>query len=206
MLSEDQYKDLNNELVVPAYRQFCRANGLNFHFWDELPEKEFDLKTSRRELEFHKEAMDLFNRLKPEYHLFRDNVISFQFISWGGDTARETKRIEEFFQEHASLKAKVGEQENHITTLEVIIFILLLLVFIGFQKLLPAIPVWIELGGSVLLIWGLHVWFRRRPVRKKDRDIEMAQKQLAQLREKINQSSSTSNPIRQSANNGLEIK
>ena len=31
-----KHEMINNEIVVAAFRKFCRENNLNFHFWDEL--------------------------------------------------------------------------------------------------------------------------------------------------------------------------
>ena len=35
----DEHKELNNELVVPMYRQFCVELNIPFHFWDQLPDR-----------------------------------------------------------------------------------------------------------------------------------------------------------------------
>lgn len=70
--------------MVPSYRRFCEELGIPFHFWDQLPESDFDPAVARKEVPLHKEAMDLFNRLKPELVLFKGDVIGFQFTDWGG--------------------------------------------------------------------------------------------------------------------------
>jgi hypothetical protein len=40
--AKEEYRELNNELIVPAYRRFCEELNLRFHFWDELPKDSYD--------------------------------------------------------------------------------------------------------------------------------------------------------------------
>jgi|TARA_B100001971_G_C17923349_1_gene398949 hypothetical protein len=96
---EEERKILNNELVCPAYRKFCRDNGLNFHFWDELPKEDFNPEISQKELKLHEEAMNLFNRLKPEYDFFNGKVVHFHFTTTSGDFDFDTWEIEDFLKE-----------------------------------------------------------------------------------------------------------
>lgn len=177
MLSFEQFRDMNNELVVPAYRQFCRENDLRFHFWDELPKEAFDRKVSEREFELHKKGMALFNSLKPEHHLFRDHVVTFQLSSWAGDIDYKTKHLEEFMRDHSRLQAEAKLQQTQITILSSSI---LVLVSIGFSRYLASNLFWAVIPGSIFLIWGSNSWLQRRSIKIKAREIENAQKQLEQ--------------------------
>jgi endogenous inhibitor of DNA gyrase (YacG/DUF329 family) len=94
----EEHKKLNNELVIPLFRNFCREYGLNFHFWDELPEGLYDPKIADKEFELVNEAMDLFNRLKPEFSFFRGKIVRFKFTSWDGDFKYVTWVMEEFLE------------------------------------------------------------------------------------------------------------
>lgn len=96
--AEEEYQDLNNELVVPAYRRFCEEFNLPFHFWDELPKDSFNPEISDIELDLHKEAMDLFNKLKPELLLFKDKIVRFQFTSWDGTFSYDLWPIHDFIE------------------------------------------------------------------------------------------------------------
>jgi len=98
MRPEDEYKEINNELVVPVYRDFCTALSLPFHFWDELPEEWIDSDISLDEIPLQTEAMNLFNTLKPEYIVFRNRVVKFQFTSWDGFTYR-TWPVQDFLDQ-----------------------------------------------------------------------------------------------------------
>jgi hypothetical protein len=40
--SKEEYRELNNELFVPAYQRFCKELDIPFHFWDELPKESSD--------------------------------------------------------------------------------------------------------------------------------------------------------------------
>jgi len=108
---EKEYRELNNELVVPAYRRFCEELNLPFHFWDELPKDSFDPEISHDEFELHKKAMDLFNKLKPELVLFKDKVVRFQFTSWDGSFSYDVWPIQDFIE-------KVSDELFYLKNLE----------------------------------------------------------------------------------------
>ncbi|MBC8555927.1 MAG: hypothetical protein H8D23_40460 [Candidatus Brocadiales bacterium] len=80
--TEEEYNCLNNELAVPAFRKFCKENGLLFHFWDELSKDKFDPEVGDKELDLLQEALELFNRLKPELNYFKGKIVRFQYTSW----------------------------------------------------------------------------------------------------------------------------
>ncbi|MCD6569546.1 MAG: hypothetical protein J7L53_02460 [Deltaproteobacteria bacterium] len=109
--SEKEYRELNNELVVPAYRRFCEELNLPFHFWDELPKDSFDPEISHGEFELHKEAMDLFNKLKPELVFFKNKIVRFQFTSWDGSFSYDAWPIQDFIE-------KVSDELFYLQNLE----------------------------------------------------------------------------------------
>lgn len=109
--AEEEYRQLNNELVVPAYRKFCEELNLPFHFWDELPKDSFDPEISRAEFQLHKEAMNLFNKLKPELVLFKDNIVKFQFTSWDGTFSYDLWPIQDFIE-------KISDELFYLKNLE----------------------------------------------------------------------------------------
>lgn len=96
---QEEQKILNNELVVPAYRKFCRDNRLNFHFQDELHKEAFSPEIAHKEFELHEEAMNLFNRLKPEFNFFNGKVVHFHFTTTSGDFDYQTWEIEDFLKD-----------------------------------------------------------------------------------------------------------
>jgi len=96
---EKERQELNNELIVPAYRRFCKEFNLPFHFWDELPEGSHNAKISLAENTLHREAMNLFNRLKPQFVIFKDRIVTFRFEDWAGDFKYKTWSIDNFLDE-----------------------------------------------------------------------------------------------------------
>jgi hypothetical protein len=93
---EQEYRELNNELVVPQYDSLCRELG-----WNALFDAPVETSRGRRRLEYHNEAMNLFNRLKPEYVVFKNNIVWYQFTEWGGRFAYEVKPAALFLNETA---------------------------------------------------------------------------------------------------------
>jgi len=122
---------LNNEIVVPSYRRFCKEHGLGFHFWDELPEGEFDPEISEKERKPHEEAMNLFNALKPEFIIFGNSIVWFRFTDWGGDFTYRAWSIQEFLDEAAAriAKAKVWERQAQNAVGIISAIVVLLFVF-----------------------------------------------------------------------------
>jgi hypothetical protein len=121
--AEEEYREINNELVAPAYRRFCHELGLPFHFWDELPKESYDSEIAHGEFELHKEAMNLFNRLNPEVVLFKDKIVRFQFTSWDGTFSYSSWPIQEFLDKTSDelfyLK-KLGHRYNIVSAVLVI--------------------------------------------------------------------------------------
>ena len=93
---EQEYRKINNEIVVPQYDAFCRALGLHALF-----EAPVETSRGRKRLEYHNEAMNLFNRLKPEYVVFKNDVLWYRFSEWGGRFEYEAKPAAGFLAETA---------------------------------------------------------------------------------------------------------
>lgn len=79
-----EHKDINNNLAVPAYRSFCKAYEINFHFGDEIVD--FDRNKHPPilldEMPLHGEALSLFNFKNKPYHVFKNHLISFVYTDW----------------------------------------------------------------------------------------------------------------------------
>ncbi|MEK7780471.1 MAG: hypothetical protein AAB370_03090 [Verrucomicrobiota bacterium] len=187
MLSEEEFKDLNNEVVVPAYRQFCRENGLEFHFWDELPPGCFNLKTANREFGMHKEAMELFNKLKPQFHVFRNYVVTFQLTSWGLDFSYHAEPLDVFLSKHSELVETAGRSRMLYDALVVIAQLATIGILVAIK------PQWLGGGwGMVALVGCLIVgWYPCKqlihvlPDKKKQKKAEEFRMRLEQLRAQL---------------------
>jgi len=105
---------LNNEIIVPAYRQFCKENSLAFHFWDELPKEQFNPEIALEELMLHHEAMNCFNNLKPKFVLFNNKIYTFHFTVWGGDFEFMEWEIEDFLNQAHEQVNRVGGLEKQL--------------------------------------------------------------------------------------------
>lgn len=95
-------KDINNNLVVPLYRDFCKRFGIKFHFGDEINDFDPNKHPSilHDEMPLHGKAMDLFNFFfNSLYHPFRDGLVSFRFTDWGGDFDYEYLTLDQIADE-----------------------------------------------------------------------------------------------------------
>ena len=72
---------LGKKLAMPAYKKFCRNNGLLFHFWDELPESSFNTEIAFKEKSLHWAASDLFNNQKKSFEVFENKIINYNINS-----------------------------------------------------------------------------------------------------------------------------
>lgn len=147
--TKGEYRELKDELVDPAYRRFCEELNLPFHFWDELPKDSFDPEISCSEFMLHKEAMNLFNRLKPELVLFKDNIVRFQFTSWDGTFSYDLYPIHEFFEQVSDERFYLKNLEKRFATTFVVLAPgIALLVFIVTVYLLGKFSPWVFLENS----------------------------------------------------------
>lgn len=119
---------INNDVVVAEYRAFCRAAGLPFHFWDELPAGAHDVRVGEHEFRLHEQAMNLFNVLKPEFSLLGSDVIEFRFTDWGGGFSYRAIPIHDFLSEVEDERRRLrGVQRK----LDAVAGPVVLLVFLG---------------------------------------------------------------------------
>lgn len=134
-MDQNEYRELNNELVVPAYRKFCRDHDLPFHFWDELAPDAHDPAINLKEFSLHHEAMNLFNRLKPDVVLYNGRVIRFQFDSW--DSFRYSSwPVNQFLEEACDSICHARQLERRCASLASGLAIMILLVVgIGFERI-----------------------------------------------------------------------
>lgn len=168
---EVEYKDVNNNLVVPSYREFCKKNGLLFHFWDELPEVKFDPAIADKESKLHREAMQIFNALKDEVVLFREKVIRFQFTDWGGAFEFDAWPLKDYLETTSEIiiNAKVWEKQAKILIkilqLTIGLFVAVLTMFID-VKFFHIEQTWLTLTFALGIAIGIanlikHIfWFR----------------------------------------------
>jgi hypothetical protein len=192
---QNEYDRLNNELVVPSYRAFCKAYRLSFHFWDELPEDEFDRDISERELALHKDAMSLFNRLKPEVQVFEGHAVQYRFTCWDGSFEYERAPLDKFAE-------SVGDQLFYLRHLErrfrVVCSVLSAIVFIlgaflctfGLVHIFGQRTVWLQQVISIglpALLGGSVLWWTGRTPRGVLDDIHLRPlaKQMLALRKKL---------------------
>lgn len=165
--AEAEYRELDKELVVPAYRRFCEEFELPFHFWDGLPKADFDAEIASNEMSLHKEAMDLFNRLKPELVFFKGNVVWYQLRSWDGAFTYSKVALSDFLEEAADelffakqLQARLDVVSSVLRTLAGVgLFVVLILS----ARLLPrTIPWQVPLVGAAACGTALAWWLGTR--------------------------------------------
>jgi len=166
--AEKEYQELNNELVIPSYRRFCKELNLQFHFWDELLKDSYNSEISLAEFPLHNEAMDLFNRLKPEVVIFKDKVIRYQFTNWNGDFTYDSWPIQEYFD-------KVSDELFYLKNLEKryksvstrLVFVISILAFIVTTLLLLMLLSWKLAIGLGFILGGAVYYFLTHYINKK---------------------------------------
>ena len=82
----------------------------------------------------------------------------------------ETRAVEEALRDHSRVEAQEKWQKTTIEILEWVMPVLLLLAFIWLGRSFSAIPAWVPFPGTILLVWGLHEWLRRRPIKMRKRE------------------------------------
>lgn len=207
--AETEYRELNNELVVPAYRRFCEELHLPFHFWDELPKDAFDSEISLKEFELHNEAMDIFNRLKPDLASFKNSVVRFQFSSSDGDFKYTKWSIQDFLEEIADDLFYLKNLEHRFETITLVLtglstlMVFCLTVFLTSKftpwEFLKDAPLWLGLifGGGCY--YWLSKWIKKMPRKILDDDrLVGIPERIQKLRENLaNARGLRPNPLRQ---------
>lgn len=172
--SQAEFKEINNELVVPEYRRFCDEFNLPFHFADELPPGSIPSEILRKELRLHQEAMDIFNEVKPAFASFKGDVIAYRFTDWGGDFTYVRKSATDFIAEAADRLVYLHHLEKRFDLLSSLFAVGIFAVTFGTASrlIVPAFSErfreWADIGALLLAIslaassWWL---FRRMPKR-----------------------------------------
>ena len=156
---EDEQTRLNNEIIVPAYRQFCRENNLAFHFRDELPNELFNPEVEMEEHKLHQEAMNCFNNLKQKYVLFNNKIYTYHFTDWGASFEFQSWQIDDFLNQanelentDASLQRQLDTALGHLRANT----LLFLIVLIGLMFHLLKVPYELYL---IVLIAAIAITF-----------------------------------------------
>jgi hypothetical protein len=182
--------ELSPKLVMPAYRHFCRMNSLPFHFWDELPKANFNLKIADAERELHTEAVSLFNALKPEYCFYRGNVVSFKILCCDGNFESAAQPLKDFLLKAAQDQKRLQKLERVVAILcdalalsLGIILTFAWLRYVAWSSFLPdIIPLVVfAVSGSLTWRWLLNT----RATRTEQRTRTELQDKLRNLRAKI---------------------
>jgi hypothetical protein len=173
--AEKEYREINNELVIPAYRRFCEELGLSFHFWDELPVDSFDPEIAQGESALQEGAMNLFNRLKPELVLFKDKIVKFQFTSWDGTFTYSSWSIQEFLEQTSDELFYLKRLERRYETVSALLvlagcFLTFLATTVLLSKFLPweflrGVSFWLGLGLGAALYYPLARSMKNIPKR-----------------------------------------
>jgi len=164
-----QRDELRDGLVFPAYRQFCRDNGLNFNEYDP---------------NLHGEATALFNRLKPHYQYYRGYVVHFHLWSCDGDFLHTTVSVEEFLAHVAQDQAQLKKFKKwvEITTVA-LLYVCGFICVMVFDRWLPY---WLVLVIFAVIIWaGWQSFFVMLPKTKRERNKAELENQVTQLRQKL---------------------
>jgi|GEM_PF-5683925 len=177
---ENQKKIINNSVVIPEYRNFCKDNGLPFHFWNELPKESFDPELAKNERELHKEAMDIFNLTKNPYSYLNKNLIKWRFTDWGGDFEYESEPIEGFLAKKEVGLKTLEKKHRAMTVIGTLFFSALILILLIHYRisLYLTFPAFI----ASLFLENYIGYFIKSQKRKSDKNIET---RLDKLREKI---------------------
>jgi len=145
---------LNNEVAVPAYRKFCKENNLNFHFWDELSEEEYNFDIRYKELELHKEAMNCFNILKPRFILHENKIYEYYFDEWRWKISFNSWEVEEFLKQSDEFSIKISYLKKQLDWALSFIGIVAVIISVGLAVLFAYL-----FFGSVLASVGFVLGF-----------------------------------------------
>ena len=145
--------------------------------WNELPDSAFDVEISGREDLLKEEALNLFNRLKPELVLFKGDVVSYQFTDWGGDFTYERTPVNQFLEETADRLCYLRHLEMRFKKLRIIAVGALsgAAYLVTLWLLLPWVPDVLALPATVVMLplpLALDRWLSRRLQRMPQRIID----------------------------------
>jgi hypothetical protein len=162
---EREYREINNELVVPQYDALCRELGLGA-----LLSAPLDTSAGRSRLHHHNDAMNLFNRLKPEYTVFKNQIVWYQFTEWGGRFRYEATPVASFLDETADrLHYLQGLEKRylHVRTAVTWLVAIGVLVALGFATAIFVPPQfgWFTIPLAFAVAVGASSWVDRRLAR-----------------------------------------
>jgi hypothetical protein len=97
-VTTDIREEINNKLIVPSFWKFCRALHLPLTFGEQNRESEQPWDPGRLvdEMPCHREALNIFNVLRPEYYFYKGQVVNFRFVSGMGDSEYDVWPVKEF--------------------------------------------------------------------------------------------------------------
>lgn len=169
-----------------------------FHFWDELPEEHFDLEITLDEFHLFEEAMNIFNKLKPDVTLFEDHVIRYRFTNTSGDFDFKKIPVSEYI---ADAVDKVVRLEKLEQRLDIVCSVVALLggalVFLGFIMVFKESPAgWLKnisvnIAAASAGIVGWYTWNKLyhipkhiEPPKKIKKKLESLKKQLKEINDR----------------------
>lgn len=162
---EREYREINNELVVPQYEALCRELGLSA-----LLSAPLDTSAGRSRLHHHNDAMNLFNRLKPEYVVFKNQIVWYQFTEWGGRFRYEATPAASFLDETANRLYYLQGLERrylHVRTAVAWLVAIGVLIALGFATA-PFVPpqfAWFMILPEFAVAVAASSWVDRRLAR-----------------------------------------
>ncbi|KXK27603.1 MAG: hypothetical protein TR69_WS6001000047 [candidate division WS6 bacterium OLB20] len=182
---QEEKKSLNNNVVVPQFRSFCKENGLEFMFWDELPHESFDARFSLDQKKLITEAMDLFNIYKLRYAYHEGRVYTYHFTTWAGDFSFDSYSIEEFLEHAGKTKYKEEKLNTWLTKLLSLAFFLILMSSSLILSNVLQIHIYIStiIGFAVAYI-PLHLFFKKKSqiLPENDRRVNALRVKIRQLK------------------------
>lgn len=190
MLNQQETREFLIKVAMPAYRRFCRENGLEFRLLDEPPEKLFDRARSRREFELHEEAMALFNRLQPSRHVFHNKVVKLDLTPWLPEFGYDAEPIDDFLRKHSELQERLAATEKRCQRFQAAFAIAGYFLIIGIVSLFPqrlCTELNLMIGGFCLILaWVVGRQFlEQRQYNREQQEQRELQLRLERLRERV---------------------
>lgn len=172
---EKEHKKINNNLAVPAYRAFCKAYGINFHFGDRA--RDFDhnenLAILLDEMPLHGKALSLFNFVNRPYHPFEDDLVSFAYTSWD-DFDYENLTLEEVACEMENKDIDIKKSKNESAFYAVIalisssLLVVLITIRITYSNILPILALIINF--ALLLVMPRAIYKMKKRIKQREFD------------------------------------
>lgn len=176
----DEYEKFQVEFAkaisTPEYRKFCNDNKLDFHFWDLIPEDQFDPAIARKETRLHWNTRILFNKTKAKYTVYNNQIIDYYFDEWVEPSFSEIFELEEFVKKYVKLENKYEKTSAlYSYTIELspfIYFVWMIVLYFYFTRLNMQTHYLIDLLMLVIPIIitsYLPKFLLRRRIKRKDK-------------------------------------